>query len=122
LIQDTNELGKGGVCTVTRTWAAGYDTWLLLKLTPKGTVFSVLFFSYRDERVSGCEEVGGAHGMPQHVANGAVAAGAHHHCQHFIIRILIIPKLYTIKRSINQSVNQSINQSINQSTNQPTCV
>ena len=26
-------------------WAARYDTWLLIKLTPKGVVFSFLFFS-----------------------------------------------------------------------------
>ncbi len=27
------------------TWAARYNTWLLIKLTPKGVVFSFLFFS-----------------------------------------------------------------------------
>ena len=26
-------------------WAAWYDTWLLIKLTPKGVVFSFLFFA-----------------------------------------------------------------------------
>jgi len=26
-------------------WAARYNTWLLIKLTPKGVVFSFLFFS-----------------------------------------------------------------------------
>ena len=29
-----------------RVWAAWYSTWLLIKLTPKGVVFSFLFFSY----------------------------------------------------------------------------
>ncbi len=28
-----------------RLWAARYNTWLLTKLTPKGVVFSFLFFS-----------------------------------------------------------------------------
>ncbi len=46
-----------------------------------------------DEGISGVEEVGGAHGMPQHVANGAVAAGAHHHGQHLIVLVLVIPHL-----------------------------
>jgi len=27
-------------------WAARYNTWLLIKLTPKGVVFSFLFFSF----------------------------------------------------------------------------
>jgi len=27
-------------------WAAQYNTWLLIKLTPKGIVFSFLFFSF----------------------------------------------------------------------------
>jgi len=27
-------------------WAARYNTWLLIKLTPKGVVFSFLFFFY----------------------------------------------------------------------------
>ncbi len=26
-------------------WAARYDTWLLIELTPKGVVFSLQFFS-----------------------------------------------------------------------------
>ncbi len=30
---------------VTTSWAARYNTWLLIKLTPKGVVFSFLFFS-----------------------------------------------------------------------------
>jgi hypothetical protein len=30
-----------------RYWAARYNTWLLSKLTPKGVVFSVLFFTVR---------------------------------------------------------------------------
>ncbi len=29
----------------SRLWAARYNTWLLIKLTPKGVVFSFLFFS-----------------------------------------------------------------------------
>jgi len=56
--------------------------------------------------------------MPQHVANGAVAAGAYHHRQHLIIRILIIPKLYKVSQSTIQSINQSTNQPTNQSNNQ----
>ncbi len=28
----------------SRVWAARYNTWLLIKLTPKGLVFSFLFF------------------------------------------------------------------------------
>ncbi len=28
------------------SWAARYNTWLLIKLTPKGVVFSFLFFSF----------------------------------------------------------------------------
>jgi len=27
-------------------WAARYKTWRLIKLTPKGVVFSLLFFSF----------------------------------------------------------------------------
>ena len=38
-----------------RVWAARYNTWLLIKLSPKGVVFSFLFFSsqsaYRDQVV-----------------------------------------------------------------------
>ncbi len=30
------------------TWAAWYNTWLLIKLTPKGVVFSFLLFSRPD--------------------------------------------------------------------------
>ncbi len=29
-------------------WAARYNTWLLIKLTPKGVVFSFLFFSSKE--------------------------------------------------------------------------
>ena len=29
-----------------RVWAARYNTWLLIKLSPKGVVFSFLFFSF----------------------------------------------------------------------------
>jgi len=29
----------------TQAWAARYNTWLVIKLTPKGVVFSFLFFS-----------------------------------------------------------------------------
>ncbi len=32
-------------CSLLRSWAARYDTGLLIKLTPKGVVFSFLFFS-----------------------------------------------------------------------------
>ena len=31
---------------LNRHWAARYNTWLLIKLTPKGIVFSFLFFSF----------------------------------------------------------------------------
>jgi len=31
-----------------RAWAARYNTWLLMKLTPKGVVFSFLFFPITD--------------------------------------------------------------------------
>jgi len=33
-------------CTCLPWWAARYNTWLLIKLTPKGVVFSFLFFSF----------------------------------------------------------------------------
>ncbi len=33
-----------------RVWAARYNTWLLIKLTPKGVVFSFLFFSSDTKR------------------------------------------------------------------------
>jgi len=29
-----------------QSWAAWYNNWLLIKLTPKGIIFSFLFFSY----------------------------------------------------------------------------
>jgi len=32
--------------TSEKPWAAQYNTWLLSKLTPKGMVFSFLFFFY----------------------------------------------------------------------------
>ena len=34
-----------------RTWAARYNTWLLIKLTPKGVVFS---FSFLEMRKTDC--------------------------------------------------------------------
>ncbi len=33
------------VTSVVSTWAAWYNTWLLIKLTPKGIIFSFLFWS-----------------------------------------------------------------------------
>jgi len=33
-------------CAQPALWAARYNTWLLIKLTPKGVVFSFLFFSF----------------------------------------------------------------------------
>ena len=38
----------GAVCDRVSgmVWAARYNTWLLIKLTPKGVVFSSLFFSF----------------------------------------------------------------------------
>ena len=50
--------------------------------------------AYPDKGVSGAEEVGGAQGMAQHVANGAVAASADHHGQQLICLVLIIPYLH----------------------------
>ncbi len=38
------------------SWAARYNTWLLIKLTPKGVVFSFLFFSTGAVRRIGCGE------------------------------------------------------------------
>ena len=35
-----------GVSLLYCIWAARYNTWLLIKLTPKGVVLSFLFFSY----------------------------------------------------------------------------
>ncbi len=35
-----------------RVWAARYNTWLLIKLLPKGVVFSFLCISFHAERVS----------------------------------------------------------------------
>ncbi len=34
------------ICFIAYAWAARYNTWLLIKLTPKGVVFSFLFFSF----------------------------------------------------------------------------
>ncbi len=35
-----------GIC-INYPWAAQYNTWLLIKLTPKGVVFSFLFFLHK---------------------------------------------------------------------------
>ena len=35
------------IYTNRNTWAARYNIWLLINLTPKGVVFSVLFFFYK---------------------------------------------------------------------------
>ncbi len=52
LLNDAEGGGPGGgghiialqASSSMRPWAARYDTWLLIKLTPKGVVFSFLFF------------------------------------------------------------------------------
>ena len=36
----------------TAPWAARYNTWLLIKLTPKGIVFSFLFLFYATAQAS----------------------------------------------------------------------
>ncbi len=42
------------------TWAARYNTWLLIELTPKGVVFSFLSFSFCGLVACGC----GCHTWP----------------------------------------------------------
>jgi len=39
----------------TFIWAARYNTWLLIKLTPKGVVFSFLFSDYIGETFKGLQ-------------------------------------------------------------------
>ena len=53
-------------------WAARYDTWLLTKLTPKGIVFSILFFSslnsHKQVLLSTCKAFLKDHGLSDKVA------------------------------------------------------
>ena len=53
LLNDAEGVGRGEggrhiialqASSSMRPWAARYNTWLLIKLTPKGVVFSFLFF------------------------------------------------------------------------------
>ena len=51
-------------------WAARYNTWLLIELTPKGVVFSSLFFS-----VSGCKQISKQADKPAAAAAAVAESG-----------------------------------------------
>ena len=65
-------------------WAARYNTWLLIKLPPKGAVFSFLFY-----KGFGCK-VCGAQALVdhQHMQGGQVAAGNVVHVQVMLLHYL----------------------------------
>jgi len=65
-------------------WAARYNTWLLIKLPPKGVVFSFLFY-----KVFGCK-VCGAQALVdhQHMQGGQVPAGNVVHVQVMLLQYL----------------------------------